>query len=334
MKIGIINPAPMISEKGGVKVQAEMWQYGFELLGHECTLVNMWKTPNWERFDVMIVIGTGGMFRILLDSIRSFNCKIVLAPILDPTYNKYIFKFFCKYWGSHKMIGLTSPYRDLYDGCKKADLFFTRSKLETEYLSYCCDVPKEKIHQIPLSVRFQPLEEMPLKENFCYHTSRLASYDKNVGRLIAAAKKYNFKLVLSGVLNGDKEKQWLKEQIGDSTNIEYVGLVSEDELKSLYKRAKVFALPSMVEGVGMVALEAAGYGAEIVLTNLGAPKEYWDGQAFLVNPLSVDEIGQAIMKCLNGEHKMQPQLMRFIDEKYSVRACTEMIVDALMTMKD
>ena len=40
----------------------------------------------------------------------------------------------------------------------------------------------------------------------------------------------------------------------------------------------------------MVALEAAAQGAEIVLTNDGAPKDYYKGRAYLVNPKSVDEI--------------------------------------------
>ena len=50
--------------------------------------------------------------------------------------------------------------------------------------------------------------------------------------------------------------------IGDSTNIEILGFVSDDELISLYNRAKVFALPSINEGVGLVALEAAVHGLQ------------------------------------------------------------------------
>lgn len=260
--------------------------------------------------------------------------KIAIAPIIDPTVNKYLYKFLVKYWGAQKYLGLTSRFHDLYLGTRHIKVFFTRSKEETEYLSYSCDVPKEQIYQIPLSVRFQPLDEMPEKEQFCLHTSRLHAANKNVARLIQAAIKYKFPLYLGGILNGKNEEDWLHEQIDGYDNIHYIGLVSDDELKEWYRRAKVFALPSLSEGVGMVALEAAGYGAEIVLTNVGAPKEYWDGRACLVDPLSVDEIGQAVMKCLNGEHKMQPELLSFIKSNYSIKSCSEKIVEALKTLNN
>jgi glycosyltransferase involved in cell wall biosynthesis len=48
----------------------------------------------------------------------------------------------------------------------------------------------------------------------------------------------------------------------------------------------------------MVALEAAAQGAEIVLTNDGAPKDTIRVVQYLVNPRSVDEIGQACMQAL------------------------------------
>lgn len=329
MKIGIIMSTPMISPTGGVRIQAIMWRDGLRELGHDAELINNWEAPKWESYDALIVFGFGGSFRLWMKWLPAVCPRIAVAPIIDPHLNKYLYKFLIKYWGSQKYLGLTSRYHDLYLGCKTANLFFTRSNEETEYLSYCCDVPLNKIHQIPLSVRFQPLKEMPLKENFCFHASRLRADNKNIPRLIQAAIKYGFELRLGGILNGKDEKKWLHDQIDGHKNIQYIGMVSDDELKDWYRRCKVFALPSLVEGVGMVALEAAGYGAEIVLTNIGAPKEYWNGQAALVNPLSVDEIGQAIMKCMSGEHKAQPQLMQFIDKNYSVRACTEMIVEAL-----
>lgn len=161
--------------------------------------------------------------------------------------------------------------------------------------------------------------------------SRLYSENKNVTRLIKAAQKYGFRLKLAGMLHGEEENRWLHQHIDAWPNIEYLGMVSDDELKELYRRAKVFALPSLIEGVGMVALEAAGYGAEVVLTQIGAPKEYFKGQARLVDPYSIDEIGQGIMECLEKGFA-QPRLMRFVEENYSLRSCSERIAKALETM--
>lgn len=329
----MIIPSPIISPTGGVRIQALMWQEGFQKLGHEAILINAWEEQDWEAYDAIIILGFGGSFRLWMKGLVGINKKIACAPIIDPHLSKFLYKLLVKYWGSQKYLGLTSRFHDLYIGSKNAQIFFTRSNQETEYLSYCCDVSKDKIFQIPLSVRFQPIKEMPLKENFCFHNSRLRADNKNVFRLIEAAKKYKFRLVLGGILNGEEEKKWLREQINDCDHIEYIGMVSDEELKDWYCRAKVFALPSLVEGVGMVALEAAGYGAEVVLTNIGAPKEYYNGMARLCNPYSVDDIGVAVMDCMSGKWNKQPELMKFIDAKYSLLGVTQLIANALNAMK-
>ena len=186
-------------------------------------------------------------------------------------------------------------------------------------VNYALEIPQEKIVKIPLHYRIPPLEGFPQKEDFCFHASRLKSANKNVPRMIEAAKKYGFNLKLAGHLMGDSERGWLNGLVGDSKNIEYVGEISEAELLDYYKRAKVLALPSMFEGVGMVALEGAAYGCEVVLTNVGAPKEYYDGRAILVNPSSVDEIGQGISKAIK-ERFAQPELKTYIETHYSEHA--------------
>lgn len=81
-------------------------------------------------------------------------------------------------------------------------------------------------------------------------------------------------------------------------------------------------MPSIIEGVGFVALEAAAYGAEIVLTNIGAPKEYYDGRAFLVSPYRVDEIGIAICEALE-KGKAQPELQKYIIDNYSFKTLSK-----------
>lgn len=99
---------------------------------------------------------------------------------------------------------------------------------------------------------------------------------------------------MAGKLRNEQEQIWLNLLIADAPQIEYLGFVSDEELKNLYRRAKVFALPSIYEGVGMVALEAAVMGDDIVITSQGGPKEYYADLAEIVNPISVDEIGKQL----------------------------------------
>lgn len=328
MKIAFINPYYVIAPKGGIKVQAEMWKEGLEKLGHDITLINWWTVDKWNIYDAIIIFGYCPGFRNLVKDLSKENANIIIAPIIDPHVPDYIFKFFCKYWGAQKHLGLSSRFHDLWLARKYAKLWFVRSEEEIHYTRYCLEIPCEKIIKIPLHYRIPSLLDFPKKENFCFHASRLSSPNKNVPRLIEAAKKYNFQLKLAGHLMGESEMQWLNGLIGDATNIEYVGEVSEEELCNLYRRAKVFTLPSLQEGVGMVALEAAAYGCEIVLTNYGAPKEYYDGKALLVNPKSVDEIGQGVVKAMNDGYS-QPGLKQYMEDNYSEKVCCKKIIEAI-----
>lgn len=319
MKYCFVIPFQCVSPKGGVKVQAEMWKVGLEKLGHSVIMAGSWDTPEWSSFDAIIIFGYAPGVAFLAESLAKENPHLVMAPIIDPPWTRFIYKFFVKYWGAKKFLGLSSQFHDLWLSRKFPCLWLVRSEEERRMVNYALEIPQEKIVKIPLHYRIPSLEGFPKKEKFCFHASRLKSANKNVPRLIEAAKKYGFDLKLAGHLMGESEKAWLEGLIGDSKNIEYVGEVSEAELLDYYKRAKVFALPSMIEGVGMVALEGAAYGCEIVLTNYGAPKEYYDGRAILVDPKSVDEIGQGISKAMEDGFS-QPELKTYIESHYSETA--------------
>ncbi len=142
-------------------------------------------------------------------------------------------------------------------------------------------------------------------------------------RLMEAAVKYNFRLVVAGSRGCEADFAPFRDMASRHDNITILGYLTEDELQSYYSRAKVFALPSTCEGVGLVALEAAMHHCDIVLTNLGAPKEYYGGYAHLVNPFSVDEIGQAVTEALaEGDNTA---LYQYVKENSSPEHCLELL---------
>lgn len=323
MKIGITIPYASVNYSGGINVQCRMWHDGLKALGHQVHLLNPWEKFDYKALDYIIIVGNG---KILLDYVRLFKqfdkTRIISAPIFDPnTIPLWKFKLLCKYYGSLRL-HFYQPFHDYYKCINEFAFFLARSEFEKDYIVKGLKIPEAKVKIVPISMRLsdEPVFDLSKKENYCLHVSRLASEEKNVKRLIEAAKKYKFKLKLAGTLNGEKEAVWLRTLIGDAENIEYLGWLNENALIEEYKKAKVFALPSIIEGVGMVALEAAAYGCEICLTNLGGPKEYYNGQAVLVNPYDVDNIGQGVIEALNKK-KAQPALSRFILEKYSVKGC-------------
>ena len=328
MKIAIYKPTVSVSSVCGVKVQGKMWRDGLVALGHQVDLVNIWDDYDWDSYDWLIMMGYGGNFR---DSSRAFSKlvkRLAIAPIVDPDCGYIKYKFFTKYWGNQKHLGLSSRFHDLYLNKDVYKLWLVRSDFEKSYVTKCLEIDESLIDLVPLQYRVPSCDTMPIKENFCFHASRLAASNKNVPRLVEAAKKYGFNLVLAGMLASAEEKQWLHNMIDGNANIKYVGQLTDEELLSYYRRCKVFALPSITEGVGMVALEAAANGAEIVLTNDGGPKYYLKDHAEIINPYSVDDIGRAVMKLME-RNVYQPALLDYMKNNFSAEACSKQLEKAL-----
>lgn len=327
MKIAIIKPTETISPTGGVKVQGEMWKQGLEQLGHSVNLVGNWDNVDWKSFDIILFIQFGGILRGMVNALYPINSNLVIAPIIDTNFSVFQFKLICRYFGNTR-IKLSNIFHDFYSVKDKFKLYLVRSEYEKKYVTQSLGVSEDRVKIIPLAYRVTPPASVPIKENFCFHASLLADERKNVSRLIKAAQKYKFKLVLAGNIRSTKEKEWLSNLLNGYDNISYVGRVSDTQLFDFYSKAKVFALPSINEGVGMVALEAATYGCEIVLTNLGAPKEYYNGMAYLINPYDIDSIGKAVMNALEGKGNHQPQLKEHIIRHYNPQTCYSLLEES------
>ena len=188
MKIAIYKPTVSVSQVCGVKVQGKMWHDGLVALGHQVDLVNIWDDYDWDSYDWLIMMGYGGNFR---DSSRAFSKlvkRLAIAPIIDPDcgYTKY--KFYTKYWGNQKHLGLSSRFHDLYLNKDFYKLWLVRSDFEKSYVTKCLEIDESLIDLVPLQYRVPSCDTMPLKENFCFHASRLAASNKNVPRLVEAAK--------------------------------------------------------------------------------------------------------------------------------------------------
>ena len=66
----------------------------------------------------------------------------------------------------------------------------------------------------------------------------------------------------------------------------------------------------------------------IVLTNDGGPKYYLKDHAEIINPYSVDDIGQAVIKLMDG-NVYQPELLDYMKNNFSAKACSKQLEKAL-----
>lgn len=323
MLIGfVISMDLCLSKYNGIKIQAETWAKGLAQQGHEVVLVSPW--DKYDRFfDVIHIIGVDKTIEELVKKLKKFAEKIVCSPIIDTIQPLQLYRL-STFWGCKKF-RLYSINYSIRQASKNIYKWVVRSEFEKKYVNKAYDIPVDQIIVIPLSYRTPEISYYPEKENFCLHVSVLSDERKNVLRLILAAKKYKFNLVLAGTIKEGLYSKKIRDLIQMCPNITYLGRVSDEKLVSLYKTAKVFALPSINEGVGLVALEAASYGCDIVITEKGGPKEYYKNLAFIVNPYKVETIGQAVTKALECKEK-QPKLQKYILENYNLPRCMEKLI--------
>lgn len=90
----------------------------------------------------------------------------------------------------------------------------------------------------------------------------------------------------------------VRAEAGDTVHI--VGHTPHDRLAEYYRRARVHALPSGFETTGLVNLEAAMCGCNLVTTNVGYAREYLGDLAWYCDPHSHDSIRSAVQGALDA----------------------------------
>ncbi|MBW7923415.1 MAG: glycosyltransferase family 4 protein [Burkholderiaceae bacterium] len=314
MKIGFVIGPAVSGDANGVKSQGRTWAEGLRALGHEVELVHSWGHYDWKSFDLIHVLGFGTWLDLVPAIIARSPAAIVLSPILDSTRHPWLQR--CASRCAIAQLHMTSPLASLRAVDRHVMRYYARSEHERRYLVRALGIGSDRVCIVPLSCRFSHFAIEEPRQPFCLHVSILSSRNKNVLRLAHAAIRHGFRLVLAGSPGEERFRRELEELVREHPNIELHGFVDDAQLVRLYRTARVFALPSLFEGVGLVALEAAAHGADVVLTRVGAPKEYYDGMAVLVDPRDTDAIGAAVMQVLAGR-SFQPALSAHVRRNFS-----------------
>lgn len=311
--------AVVSGNSNGVRSQALTWKKILEENSVDVVLINNWEHYKWSEFDAIHVFGYDINISTFLKALSLKNTNIFLSPIIDS--NQSFFNYKLATFNGFEKLRLFSVNYALRKALRYSRVVCVRTAHEGAYFTKSFGLNDNKIMNVPLSYGIKKPDNLNVileqKENFCLHISSLSQDRKNVKRLVEAAKKYNFELVLAGSKGAEQDFQPIATAIGNATNIKVLGYVSNEELVTLYTRAKVFALPSTNEGVGIVALDAAVYCCNIAMTNIKGPKEYYPNieTVEIVDPYSIDSIGKKIVKLLDTTNNTN--LSSFIQNNYS-----------------
>ncbi|MGC8765898.1 MAG: glycosyltransferase family 4 protein [Brevinematia bacterium] len=112
--------------------------------------------------------------------------------------------------------------------------------------------------------------------------------------LMLVGKKDNF---ISGNLNIEK----VLEEKGISSNVLFTGIVTDEELISIYRNAKFLVLPSFYEGFGLPPLEAMANNCPVILSEIEVFREIYNDSAIYCDPHNPMDIAKKIIFCLENK---------------------------------
>lgn len=143
---------------------------------------------------------------------------------------------------------------------------------------------------------------------------------KNIKWIYEVAKRNpSEQFVLSGSFYG---KVFKKEDLTTSSNVHFLGYLSDEEVKALMIHCKAFLFPSFYEGFGLPPLEALCVGSQIVVSDIPVMREIFEDSAHYIDP-------QNSRVDLNAILEKTVALPEKILEKYSWKRTAENILEVL-----
>jgi glycosyltransferase involved in cell wall biosynthesis len=212
-------------------------------------------------------------------------------------------------------------YKTLFRLClMRADRIITISETSKKEIIDNLGIRKE-ITAIPLGINnseFTP-KENTAKKDYILFVGTLQPR-KNLINLIKAYSSIHERIKERLVIVGGSG--WLNSGLADTVrnlpdkvkdSIEFKGYVTQAELVNLYREARLFVLPSLHEGFGLIILEAMASGTPVVTSMRGAIPEFFSGAAEFADPLSPDDIACAIERVLSDKKRQDELIARGLE---------------------
>ncbi|AIY03638.1 glycosyl transferase family protein [Arthrobacter sp. PAMC 25486] len=184
-----------------------------------------------------------------------------------------------------------------------APLFLRRSKgiitvseFSKHEISSIYNIPLEKFTIVPNAVDSRFVETPEQNEDSYFLAVASPNVHKNFGRLVKAYEEYcanggTTRLVIAG-----SQPSHFTQDNSLSSQVEYLGRVTDDELIDLYARARAFLFPSLYEGFGIPPLEAQAAGTPVAAASVAAMPEVLQDSVMWFDPHNTSEMTRTMMQ--------------------------------------
>lgn len=130
------------------------------------------------------------------------------------------------------------------------------------------------------------------------------------------------------IIGNGKEYNLLKKIVLDlnlENNVFFLGQIKKhDDVLKIIKKSHIFCSPSILEGFGIVLLEAMAFGLPIISTNVGGiPDIVKKRNGILINPGDIKALAKAINTIRNSDRNKYKKININEAEKYSVEKFKE-----------
>lgn len=276
-------------------------------------------------FDVFLAFGFTYLNPEVMAWYKSHGVKVICWPIFDRMKPLYLMKAF-------KSVMLKLPILNVYKQRKQvldsANIIIAANESEKrDFIEiYNCNPEvirvlhygiSDKIIELDKTIQKKLfLNKYPGWENFVFCPASAIYPRKNQMKLIEAINGTDIKLVLNNTNNvKGYDVEEFKRVTKDNPNILCLERISLEEMVSCYKCAKVSVSVSQAETAGLVNLEAAYLGCNLVVSNLESLQEYLGGFATFINQNNAKEIKEALITSLATENNSESK--KLIAENYS-----------------
>ena len=167
-------------------------------------------------------------------------------------------------------------------------------------------------------------------ENIVLFSGRLVEI-KGVDVLLKAAKRYENGKTLTLIAGGGVLLEPLKEQAKELglKDVVFLGNQTQKSLNKLYNIADVLAVPSRIEGFGLVAVEALACGTPVIATNQGGLPEFINEKVGALVEVEDDvALEKEISKILTGEKKFNKEdLANYAKNNYAQNLVINKVIE-------
>lgn len=192
---------------------------------------------------------------------------------------------------AHAVIGVSKHIQQHYSDKYKRKIDYVPNGLDKS-TEFSCDALDKFILQ---------------SKEYILYVGRVTS-EKNVHLLIQAFKNINTtkKLVIVGGVSDQQYQTMLNELCANNNRIIFTGPVYDRSIvNTLYKNAYLFVLPSEIEGLSIVMLEAMSFGCPILASNIAENKELLLENGYFFNSGSVTDLQNVLTTLLNSQETLK-----------------------------